>query len=305
MLKRRIQLKDITGIAAGRTALINLPVGPRYHSVTLEVGDTGIAATTAPTLTGANNIDGEVRVLFGSAIQRRMKLTHLDNINQSMGGANVASYAMTGTAGNGSGRRFLTIYFHEYWRTQLLSNNVDLDALAWPTAWLGGSKFQVQYDIPAIAAGGLLGAPALSATAVIDDYVGDGNPPTIMKWFRDDFGSSGTTVSLSTLERRDAYAQISAFDTSDAKQVTQARLELGGVPIVEDMTADENSLFLREHGMVNQAGCYHMVFDHDDSLNDLLPTNVNSMFLKLTLSAASAGTISLISQRLGRPEATS
>ena len=38
MRKNRIQLRGITGVAASKTALIELPIGPRYHQVILQHG---------------------------------------------------------------------------------------------------------------------------------------------------------------------------------------------------------------------------------------------------------------------------
>ncbi len=35
MLKRIIQLQDIAGVTAGGTAIINCPIGYRYHDITL------------------------------------------------------------------------------------------------------------------------------------------------------------------------------------------------------------------------------------------------------------------------------
>lgn len=286
MVKRRIQLKDISNVAAGRTVVIDCPVGPRYHSVTLVLGNSAAGDANAPTVSA---IVGEIRCLLGGAIQRRVTGARLDVINTAMG-ATYASQGYTGS-GNGLGRRHLTLYFGEPWRKRM----ADQDALAWQTGWLDKSQtFQIEVEMVS----GI--TPVLSAFAVVDNF-NSGKPHGIMKWFTNDFAAVGSTVEIAKLERRDLYSQLSIFDTSDSKSVAHARLVVGGVE-VHDLSANENTTLLKNNDMNPASGCYHLVFDHDDALDDVLPANVNDMQLTLTMSAAANGTLSIVSQRLGLPE---
>ena len=81
MLTRKIQLKNLSAVTAGRTTVITCPVGPRYHSVVLVAGY-AIASTAAPT---PLQMFGEIRCNYGGAIQRRVSGTRLDLINTAMG----------------------------------------------------------------------------------------------------------------------------------------------------------------------------------------------------------------------------
>lgn len=291
MLKRTIKLEDIQGLGAGKTAIINCPVGPRYHKIRLTLGDT---ADSDGNVAALSALAGEIKILMAGAIQRRATATQIDVIQTAYGAGYGSQAYNSGTAG--AGRRHLDIHFREPWRTRITAGSVDLDALGWQTGWLGRNDiFQVHVAIPS----GI--TPVLSASAIVDDF-STGRPHAIMKWFTDTQNVSGASFTHNNLERRDAYAQISCFDTSDAKTVDQVRLEVGGVPIIEDLTKNENTTDLKAAGMNPAAGAFHIVFDPNDALEDLLPTGSNSMKLKMDFSASATGTIDLITQRFGLPE---
>ena len=297
MSVRRIQLKDISAIAAGKTAIIKCPKGPRYRGVFLVLGDTAVASHTAPAMAG---LTGEIRCVLGGTTQRRFTGAQLEIINSAMGAA-YASNEVDGGA-NGAGRRYIGIYFAEPWRERISNTSVDINALAWTTNWLGANDvFQIEVDL----ASGI--TPYLSAYAVVDDVTSTG-PIGIMKWYCKDKATSSAAVQVTDLfdgiPAGDLLSQISCFDTSDAKTVTQAQLDILGKRRW-DLSVDETAALLESRSMNPAAGAYHIVFDHDDALNDLEPANgVTESNLQLTLSAASAGTIRLITQRLGKPDAS-
>lgn len=288
MVKRCIQLKDITSVAAGRKAVINCPLGPRYHRIGLVLGNSAAANANAPTVSA---IAGEVTLLMNGAIQRRALASHIDAINTGMG-SDFASQAYTGS-GNGTGRRMLPIYFGEPWRKRL----ADQDALAWQTGWMDRKgTFQVEVQLAADV------TPVLTAFAIVDDFNG-GKPHGIMKWFSYDFPAVGSPVQINTLERKDLYSQISLFNTIEdtPKSVSAVRLVVGGVEI-HDLTYNENANLLKNTQMNPAAGRYDVVFDFDDALDDVLPTSVSDMQLTATMSAAASGTMPVVTQRLGLPE---
>ncbi|MGO8839474.1 MAG: major capsid protein P2 [Limisphaerales bacterium] len=296
MSVRRIQLKDITAAASGKTAIIKCPIGPCYRGIFLEMGNTAAGDAHGP---AASALANEIRVVLGSTPQRRCTAAQLDVINTAMGAA-YASDAYDGT-GNGLGLRHLPIFFYEPWRERISNSSVDLNALSWTTNWLGANDvFQVEIDLAAIT-------PALSAYAIVDDTTSNG-PRGIVKWYPKDYGTTAATLSIASLfqgiKAGDLVSQISLFDTSDAKTVTLAQLDINGKRRW-DLSANEQLTLLKKRNMNPAAGAYHIVFDHDDALNDLEPTaGVTDSLLQLTLSAASNGTMRAISQRLGMPDAS-
>ena len=91
-IKRRIPLNQIEGVTAGGTAIINLPIGPRYHSIVLEY-----ATSTAggPTEANCEAELTEMRVLIDGVTQRKASAAQLFDINRTKGitpnvGANIA-----------------------------------------------------------------------------------------------------------------------------------------------------------------------------------------------------------------------
>lgn len=285
--KRRIQLDDIQGIGAGKTAIINCPIGPRYHDFTLVLGNSAAGNGNAPTVAATV---GNIRLLFGGKVQREHTGARLDLINTAQG-ATFASQAAVSGGANGTGRTHLPIFLQEPWRKR----SIDQDMLAWQTGFLNRATqtFQILVDIVS----GI--TPVLTAFATVDDFYG-GKPHGIMKWFTTDFGVTATPATYTGMEQRDMYSQVSIFDTSDSKTVTNARLTMGGLEI-HNLSSTENTSKLKGADMNPAAGAYHIVFDQDDALDDMLPPT-NALNLKLDFSATPTGTAGIISQRFGLPE---
>lgn len=287
----KIQLKDISSVAAGRTVLVQCPKPFRYRSVTVSVGDTAIASTNAPAL---STMITEMRTNYLNGIQRRVTAARLDAINTAMG-ANHAAQAYAGAA-NGGGRRTLTMYFAEDWRKR----SFDQDALGWQTGFFGkDDSFFLEIDLNAASVGGAAAnyAPALSVFADVDDF-NSGKPHLIMKYDTIDIPAVGTPIEYAKLDRPGAYAQFSLFDTSDAKTIERVRLVQGSREIY-DLSKNENTSFLKKSDMNPSAGAYHVVFDADDDLKNAIPAI--GLQLTATPSAAAAGTLSIVTNRLASP----
>lgn len=288
IIKFRQQMKDVTAVAAGKTAVISMPTGWRYHNVILTLGDSAAGNGNAPAIGATAN---EIRVLIGGKTIRRYTPTELDIINTAMGATYASQSAISGGA-NGTGRRTLPIYFSEPWRKRVQ----DQDALAIQTGWLGtNGRFQVEVDLKT----GI--TPVLTACAEFDNFYSRNGPNRIMKWLPNDFNAAATPLEIATLERKEAWSQLSFFDTSDAKTVDRVRLVVAGQEL-HDLTSAENTTLLKMADMNPATGAYHVVFDNDDSLDDVIPFNgTESVHATLTLSAAPTGTLRCITQRIGLP----
>jgi len=299
MVKRRILLPTFNGVALGRMAICDLPVGPRYHSLHIVTGDSGAGNTAAPAV-GA--IVGEYRVKINGRQQRQMTPTELEVLNL-LQGAGYGSQTFVGSA-NGNGRREFGIYFAEPWR----KDPRDQDALAWQTA--GARSFQLEADILATPT-----TPVIGGYAIVDDFASAS--PGIVKWFRRNFSATGSHLDITTLDRADWYQQISIWDSSDAKSVQKVILKISGLTLHE-LLEEDNRALLSNYGMNPADGVYHLVLDHDDLLGSAVPMvdptskkPVSDLLLSLDFSAttgygaaaaAPSGTITAIIQRLGPPE---
>jgi hypothetical protein len=189
MLKYRIPLKAVTNAAAGKTALIELPTGPRYHSIHLKYVDT--TQTTAITLAAAM---GTVKVRVNGRVQREARAIsatdhELHQVYVSYGSAFGVNLATTKTA-------IMPIWFAEPWRKDAR----DQDGLAWSSA--GWSSFQLEIGDMAST------FSSLTAYAVVDDFVPE-KPNPICKWIRQSFPAVGSAIDISTLNKRDYYQQLS------------------------------------------------------------------------------------------------
>ena len=183
MIKYRVQLRSVQNVAASKTALIDIPCGPRYHYIVLEHGYSAGTNTIAAACTNIS----EIRIYSNSRIQRVMSGTQLRDMNILNGTA----FDCTGVPNTAPGVT-VPIFLGEPWR----ETPADQDALGWATAgWL---SFQIQVDF------GAASTPTLLAYAVTDDFVPAANTnPGIVKWIRTQLVPGGTQYDYNALDRRD------------------------------------------------------------------------------------------------------
>jgi hypothetical protein len=295
----QIHIRDIQGVAPGNVAIINCPKGPRYRRIVLELQDQGNGVTAAPSVTSITNAD--IKVVLGSKVVRRALGTQIDLINTT-NGSQYASYGVAGSA-NGGGITYLPIFFEEPWRKRADFQN----GLACETGWLGSNDvFQIQVPINSATT-----TPILAAYAIVDGF-SSGAPNPIMKWFPSDLNTNAATLTATNLFQgapaNDLIESLALLNTSDAKFVSKVRMLLNGNVVFDDLTFDEQTVMLKNADMnptgSSQAGAnaYHIVFDHDDLFASLRQvSSITQSELDLTFSAASAGTMRIVTQRLGDP----
>ena len=161
-----MKLRNVQNVASSRTALIELPIGPRSHSITLEHGHAGDNTIAA----AATNIT-QIRVKTNSVIRRRYSGTQLRDLNLFHG----RQYDCQGLPGTSPGVSF-PIYFAEPWRKDVAAQLFG----ALPTVWQGGRLTSLQIEVDFSSAS----TPTLVASALVDDAVvalGNGQvaPPII------------------------------------------------------------------------------------------------------------------------------
>jgi hypothetical protein len=295
---RKIQLRDIQGVVAGGTAIINCPKGPRYKYIGLTLGNTAAGNGNAPAVSA---IVSDFKIILGTGVQRHFLGTQVDVIHKAMGSeASYGSQAIVTGGANGTGRTLCPIYFEEPWRKRADYQN----GLAWQTGFLGTNDvFQLQCAIPA----GI--TPVLSAFAVVDDYYSGNGPSPIMKWFSEQANTNAATLELANFTQgapaNDLLSQISLFATSDAVATNMVRMLLNTNVVMDDITNLQQLAELTNYGMnPDTAGAaFHIPFDHDEMFESLRRVgDITSSSLFLTFAGASAGTITRVTQRLGLPE---
>jgi hypothetical protein len=292
MVKYRLQARNIVQATTGAasTATIELPIGQRYHSLHLVIKDvTAVAVDTVMALIS------QIRVKVNGRVQRTVSGDELEDLNALNG----AGY---GARDNGD-LVVAAIYFAEPWRKDAR----DQDALAWPTRWQGGAfeSFQVEIDFTAAN-----NAVNVQAFAIVDNFV-PASSPQICKWLRQTFASSGTSLEITTIDRRDFLTQITTWKDASARTQSRATLRVNG-QILHELTQDANLGLLTQYAM-SPAGAsrgggtavgYDLVLDHDDLLGSAANMN-GASDISLTIDAtggAMTGTIIAVIQRIGPPE---
>jgi hypothetical protein len=284
MQKNRIALKGISGVAKSKTALVELPVGPRYHYVVLQHSYTSGTNTIAA---AATNV-AEIRVKVNGRVQRVMSGTQLRDMNLLNG----TTYDCDGVPNTAPGVSF-PIFFAEPWRKDAR----DQDALAWSSR--GWQSFQIEVDF------GAADDATLVAHAVTDNFAPE-KPAGICKWTRHSVGVTGTSFDWTTLDRRDWLQQLSlSHASSTAGTYTKVTVKKDG-EILHELTKSANSALLLQHGMTPAASgrstLYDIVFDHDDLLGSAVNLDGSRDLVISAETTSMAGQVTVIAQRLGLPD---
>jgi len=242
MVKSKIQLRNVSNVAASKTVLIDLPIGPRYQHIQLQhgysAGTNTIAGAMANILAIRIKANGKIQRVFGSGVatgsnQGGIELRDFNTLNQPAGST---AFDCTGVPNTAPGVT-IPIYFAEPWR----DTPADREALAWPTsAW---TSFQIEIDLGAAA------TPTLTAFAVIDASPAPSAAPFIAKVFRQQFNASGTAFDIATLDRRDFLTQISLYpDSGSSQQTSEVDLRFNS-QILDELTTPVRSAMLINRDM--------------------------------------------------------
>jgi hypothetical protein len=297
VIKSRIQLRNVQNVAASKTALIDCPIGRRYHYIQLQHGYA--AGTNTITATASNIL--EIRIKVNGRVQRTVSGTQLRDLNILQGlsmGSYVNSvssnYDFVGLPNTAPGVS-IPLFFAEPW----LFDEASQDALAWATnSW---SSFQIEVDL------GAASTPTLQAWAIVDDLQPQ-TPGGIVKWIRQSFPASGTQFDISTIDRRDYLREVNIYpDSGGSNQPSQVTLRKDGV-VLHELVYTANLALLTHYCMSplatgRTANIYDLVLDHDGLLASAI-NMLGTRDITLTINSASAmsGTTVAIVQRLGPPE---
>lgn len=297
MLKSNLQLRNVQNVAASKTALIDLPIGPRYRWIVLEHGYSSGTNTVAA---AATNISA-IRVKINGKVQRTYSGTELRDLNILNG----TTCDCLGVPNTSPGVSF-PIFLWEPWRKDAL----DADKLAWPTNRI--SSLQIEVDLSTAS------TPTLTASAVIDAAtaedvakaigIADPKQVPIVKVFKQGIAAAGTSFDYSNLDRRDALQQISLYPDSGGSNVTtQVDLRVNGA-VIHELIFSANKSLLTTSGLTpaasgRTASITDLVLDHDDIVGSALNLNgTRDVTLTIRAGSAMSGTITAIVQKYGPPE---
>lgn len=286
-VKRFLPLPSPSTITTGATAVVQIPVGPRYHMIQVSFDN------KASTLAAAEF--SEMRLKINGKVQRVFTYAELQALN-------IRNGAQFGIIEASGGIGVFNIYLAEPWR----KSNVTQDLLAWGTGNV--DSFQLEIDL---TAGQQL--DALRCLALVDNSIVnlDGRAVQqpigdIVKWFRTIVPAPATTVDINfgSLNNRDNFQMITFADASS--YIASYKVIVDNF-VVREATKKENDAMLTAYGMTPIATALDIVFDADDIINNYLPMvgsngqRVQDFRIQLTTTTALTSS-SCIYQVLGPPE---
>lgn len=286
--KFAVKARNVANVGSSKTAIIDLPVGKRYHTVILQVG----YAAGTNTIVGAMSHVSEIRVLANNRVQRVFSGAQLRDLNL-LNGTEYDCQGLPNTAPGVS----LPIFFAEPWRKDSASQ----DALAWDTS--GFSSFRIEVDLGAVGTQ-TANSQTLTATAVVDNFRAAN--PQFVTVQRQQVAAAGTSFDITTIERKGVLQQVNFYpDSTNDLQATIITVRRDG-DIIRELPFADNFALLTNNGMTPTASgrtdeMFDIVFDHDDLLNSSLVIE-GAKELSFTVEAASAmaGSMTFLVSRLGR-----
>lgn len=305
MVKSKVQLRNVVNVAANKTVLIDLPIGPRYHYIQIQhgysSGTNSIAGAQANILAIRIKVNGTIQRVFGSDVssgsnQGGVELRDYNLLNCPNGSAN---YDMTGVPNTAPGVT-IPIFFAEPWR----DTPQDREALAWPSS--GWASLQIEIDL------GAASTPTLTAFAYIDASPAPANL-MIAKVYRQQFAIAGTAQDIAQITRRDYLTQITLYpDSGSSQQTTEVDVRFNS-QVIDELTTPVRIAALQNRNMSpapsgRSSNLTDIVIEHDESLtNNLLAGALNlngSADFTLTVKAASAMSGSLVAlvEKIGPPD---
>ncbi len=295
-------LPTANSVASGSTATVDLPIGLRYHSVTLVFGYDGANAAKETAGTLANQIVNDIKVLLNGKVQRLHSAKQLNAVNS----ANGAQYVIrtSGTMGSSGYREYLTIFFSEPWR----KDTGQQAAMAWNIHPADVRSFQIQVDFATITTPILTGFYEYDALA--DRRIG-----AIAKMIRQTLPAVGTIVESASIQRpvADVLQVLHIFASSDGKFAQSVQLTVNGGQVQEpiDYLSQRARMFkwdLNPDTNTQSAANYlsprfDLPLDVEDPIQTaVVLATVNELTLKVTLDGAASGTQNVMVIRAGPPD---
>ena len=256
-MKRLLKDPIVSGVAAGGTATVEFPLGPRYFTAWLYYQDGGGAIDILTAIE-------EIRVLINGKIQRRFTAAEVNAVNLLRG----AEYGVQPIAGDDA---ILPLYFAQPWMRTLQGEN----DLAFGTGNV--ASFQLQIDF---AAG--LTTPSLQVYASIDDAVEPGAQPgtfrkvslgRIIKTRK--INQNVTATGLNVLNSLEKLGDAYEFIHAESANISEVKIYVDNLQVYSATKAMADA-YLAQYGMTPVAGSFDIFWDADRQIGSLLQTANNN-----------------------------
>lgn len=284
MARKRLTMPSFQAVAAGQTAVINIPTTGSYHAIVLKY-----LTATAGLATQANveaEIE-EIRLKINGKVQRTLSARQLFDINSYHGIAPIPG----GAAGV---YMPLPIYFSEPWRRSVQGE----DLLAWHMGDV--ETFQIEVDIAAAAASPQLVALADREESPVDNTGRPVPMGPIVKWKRFVLQPSAVGVyNAHDLPKNDSYFAMH-FDSTDIDSID---LTIDGEDWFDGVSRADLAQLYADQGFAMDAAWTVLDFAPTGRVAHARPmVSGNGMRVKdmrLDLDMAAAGAFDLVTETFG------
>ena len=302
--KRKIYLPSIANIGAGSAAgtvgLVDLPLYYDYHSIGFEYLDGGATPQDiiyGPLGNGAGNgaggLLGDIALKINTDTKRIHSAAELDHLNA----VNGTEYARQQIGAAAAMVQVLKLNFAEPWRKDT-AQAAALAATLTPAFGVNSAQLQITLGTAMPATG------SLKLFAVVDSP--KQQPPQggalVKKVVRQQIQASGTSIDVVTLDKKGFYQTVLLKHPSTG-YITKATVKVNGT-VLRELGREANVAELLMAGMnpansstVSTFG-FDIILDDDDPINSALPVEGQDLQLKLDFSAAAAGNVVALIERL-------
>lgn len=257
------RVTGINGVAAGGVATVEMPVGRRYHGLTLYYKTNAAQATIEADIS-------YIRLLVNGVLIRDINVAELYKDNIANGRAFVLGE--------------IPIFFSEPWRASVFQE----EATAWDV--MDERTFTVQVAIAGGAA-----APTLSAIAQFDYVRNDGKEGrpglNIVHWNRQTVNVAAAANDIKTLPKG-VIQRLTAHGPTSAP--TAAFITVANRTVM-DLSRTEITNLLAKYGIAQQALTLAAWFDMSQQIIDALPVQSSEDY-NVRLTSADAQALSILSQ---------
>lgn len=261
-------IAGIEGVASGATATVKIPTQRRLHALRLFAAGTNAVPAA---VWGANVIDEVFLYVNGRLIQTLTGLEIEDIVN-----LNTVPFVQS-TDGS-------PLFFSEPWRASVMDEQVS----AWDLFGISDMTVKVKLKT------GLTGV-TLSAVMEHDDGFSSINGQRVLNIVKRTpfFFNAGTSFDITALDADKPIHRIYLYPGTGVS-ITEVKVIVNDTQTVHELTANQNSAFLKDYGLTYTPGAgtrYPVVFDQNQQFFDALPA-VRS--LRVTVKSSAAGQIKAV-----------
>lgn len=252
MSRRVVTLPSASGVGAGQTATLRVPLGPTYHQLMVKATNDGSAVAAG----SWSSVISEIRVNINGANKMRAPAGVFATLAQF--------YGITLADG------VLPIFFARPW----MRTGLEEDYLAYGTADVQSFGIELDFDAAAVA-------PTLEVQALVGPAAPLGQHVTLRRY---NVGVAQTGEREVSELRRGNYGTMAFHYAAPGTALADFEVEANGAKLLDTDRATWHN-YLRQTGRVPNSGWTHIDFCATNRLTDAVSMNVQDFRLRFDMLA--------------------